>query len=390
MAKWVSLFDGHVDVQGVMSGEQLALVPAKRGVLALLAEGAQPIILLTAADMRSRMRNRLTAPDEDNRTRSADLRAITRRVLYKLAHSHFETDLHYARLARAIWPGRYASMISWKPAWFVRADADDGIPRFMRTREIGGGSGRYIGPLPTASHAEHFAGLIVEAFDLCRNIPLLKQAPNAQPCTYAQMGRCPSPCDGSISMATYARMVAEALDFACGQRSALRDGLRQEMRRASESLEFERAAVLKARLDRLAEFDAAAYANAECLERFNFIIIQRAGSVRRAKAFVACGPTIDRAGTLDYPVKTRRLDALLKRAAVLAGRAGRWGPFGRLMAGLVSRYLFSSERRRGLIVRWEASMTGRQLGEAIEAAADVLALRAPAGGTKDPPGVGSS
>ena len=377
MAEWVSLFDGHVDVNGVMSREELALVPAKRGVLALLAEGGRPILLLTAADMRSRLRNRLTAGEQDRQTRSANLRTVTRRVLYKLACSHFETDLYYAELARAIWPDRYASMVAWKGAWFVHARAVDRFTQFASTRDVGRRRGEYIGPFATSRHAKRFAGLLVEAFDLCRDTRILRQAPRGQPCAYAQMGRCPSPCDGSISMATYARMTGEAVAFACGQRDALRGRLRGEMQGAAEALEFERAAALRGRLERLDEFDAAAFAHAAPLHRFNFVIIQPGGSVRRAATFAACGATITCAGAIDYPLKRAQLEALVKRTAALADRAGRWGPFGRLMAGLVARYLFSSERRRGLIVRWDASMTGEQLGGAIDAAAALLKLRAP-------------
>lgn len=361
-----------------MTPAELARVPAKRGVLALLARGGEPIILLTAADMRSRLRNRLTAPDADTPTRAADLRAITRRVLYKLTHSHFETDLHYALLARAVWPDRYPSMIAWKPAWFVHVNTAERFPHFKRTREIASRAGRYIGPFVSARDADRFAGLLVEAFDLCRDIRTLRQAPHAQRCPYAQMGRCDSPCDGSVSMEAYALKVARAWDFACGQRQALLETLRGEMHAAAGSLDFERAAAIKARLGRLAELDSAPFAHAAPLEQFNFVIVQPGGSVRRAAAFTASGPTIRCGATLDYPLKIAQLDALVKTtAAAAAGTAERWGPFSRRMVGLVARYLFSSDRRRGLIVRWDASLTGERLADAIEASAGVLNLRAP-------------
>ena len=377
MGQWASLFDGHVDVQGVMTPGELTRVPAKRGVLALLADGGEVIVLLTAADMRSRLRSRLTAPGDQTPSRSADLRGVTGRVLYKLAHSHFETDLHYARLVRAIWPDRCAELIAWKPAWFVHVDSDQRFPHFVPTREAGARAGRYIGPFASARCAERFTGLLVEAFDLCRDIRTLRQAPHAQRCPYGQMGRCDAVCDGTTSLQAYALNVGRAWAFARGRRRALIETLMREMHAAAAGLDFERAAAAKARLARLAELDADAFAHAAPLEHFNFVIVQPGGSVRRAAAFIASGARLRPAGTLDYPLRPAQLTALAKRAAAAAGRPGRWGPFDRLMAGLVSRYLFSSARRRGLIVRWGASMTGADLGGAIEAAADVLALRAP-------------
>jgi len=376
MSRWASLFDDHVDVGGVMTSEQLARIPAKRGVLALLAEGGEPIILLTAADMRSRLRNRLTAPDEESRTRSADLRTITRRVLFKLAHSHFETDLHYLHLVRAVWPARYASLVAWKPPWFVHVNPADRIPHFAKTRELGAADGQYLGPFASSRDAERFANLLVESFDLCRDLRCLRQAPHAQPCAYAQMGRCPSPCDGSVSMDVYAAQVAEALAFARGQRDVVRRDLADQMRSAAEALAFERAAGLKARLGRLAEFDATAFAQAKPFEEFNFIIVQPGGSVRRAMAFGVRGGGVFSAGAIDYPPPGRRLKALLRRMDRKQATDRPLGRFERLSAGLVGRYLFSSPQRRGLMLRWTASMTAEELARAIREHADVLKLRA--------------
>ena len=376
MSTWVSLFDGHVDVGGVMTPEELARVPAKRGVLALLGEGGKPIILLTAADMRSRLRSRLTAPEDESRTRSADLRTVTRRVLFKLAHSHFETDLHYLHLARAIWPERYASLVAWKPAWFVHVDPGDRIPHFAKTRQLGGAEGQYIGPFASGRDAERFVSLVVEAFDLCRDLCCLRQAPNAQPCAYAQMGRCDSPCDGSVSMDVYRAKVGEALAFACGRRDAVRRALTDRMRAAAEELAFERAAGVKARLARLAEFEAGAFAHARAQGELDFIIVQPGGSVRRAAAFGARGGVVFPAGMLDYPLEDTQIKALLQRMA--RRRTDRPpGRFERLATGLVVRYLFSSPQRRGLMVRWTESMTPDELARAIRNEAALLKLRAP-------------
>jgi len=54
------------------------------------------------------------------------------------------------------------------------------------------------------------AGLIEiaeDAFDLCRYYNVLVEAPGARACAYKEMGKCPAPCDGSISMEQYRGMV---------------------------------------------------------------------------------------------------------------------------------------------------------------------------------------
>ena len=52
--------------------------------------------------------------------------------------------------------------------------------------------------------------------------------------------------------------------------------------------------------------------------------------------------------------------------------------------GLIAHYLFCSDRRRGLMLRWREDLTAEQLGEAIEAAKDHLRLRAPKPRGRDP------
>src|SRR5512133_896673 len=100
-----NLFDVALPVSPPLSDDQLAAIPAKRGVLLLEGEGERPILLLTAADIRARLRNRLAEPAPDQGPKkTADLRQITRQIKYRLCPSHFETDLTYFELAQTIFP----------------------------------------------------------------------------------------------------------------------------------------------------------------------------------------------------------------------------------------------------------------------------------------------
>ena len=371
------MFDAQLAVRGSVDQQQLLEVPAKRGVLALLGARNEPIVVLTAADMRSRLRNRLAEVEDDARTRSADLRVVTRNVCWKLAGSHFETDLHYLELARAIWPDTYESLIAWKPAWFVHVDVDEPFPHFSRTRDVLARSGRYFGPFMTGRSAEKFIGAVQDGFDLCRDLRCLRQAPHGQRCSYGQMGRCASPCDGSIPISEYRQTVARAADFVAGNRAATREELSERMQEASANLQFERASALKTRLERLEDFESRDFAEVRPVEQFRFLLVQSGGSSRRAAAFVAGPGTIESAGVLAYPLVEEELTALLGRMSALPGVGDQFGHAERLRMGLVSRYLFSGEERRGLVLRRREDLTAAQLGRAIESARDVLGLRPP-------------
>ena len=106
-------FDGRLEVQPPLGDEQLSQIPARRGVMALLGPEGQTILLTTAADIRSRLRHRLQERPEGERKKTADLREVTRQILWRLAASHFEADLHFLELAEAIYGRRYPSLLAW-------------------------------------------------------------------------------------------------------------------------------------------------------------------------------------------------------------------------------------------------------------------------------------
>ncbi|MFA6133535.1 MAG: hypothetical protein WC869_05915 [Phycisphaerae bacterium] len=377
MADWKAQFDGELAVAPPMDEEQLALVPARRGVFLLLAEGGEPLILTTAADIRSRLRSRLTAPDPgQGRKKTADLRAITARILWKLTDSHFETDWRYLELARTIWPSAFARLIPWKGGWFVHVDPSARFPHFEKTNDASTAGGRCVGPFPSGRAAQRFIDSLADAFDLCRDSRCLARAPHGQPCPYLQMGKCLGACNGTISMEEYRAVIAAAADFAAGRREAFREQLTSRMKGAAGELAFEKAAALKARIGRLSEFDAQAYEQAAPLEDFRFVCIQRGPSRKAAKAFWVSGGGIVEAGTVGFPLVGQPLQELLDRMKQLAcsalgpPKAERW------TVSLAASYLFSSPQRRGLLLRWRADMDVAELAGAIEKSADMLAIKA--------------
>ena len=377
---WEGKFDGRLDVQPPLGDEQLLQIPARRGVMALLGPAGQVVLLATAADIRGRLRRRLREPDEDERKKTADLREVTRAVLWRLASGHFETDLRFLELAEAIYPRRYASMLAWKPPFFVHVDPAEEFPHFVRTRNVLGAraAGRYFGPFPSGRECERFIEAIQDAMDLCRDNRCLRQSPHGQRCPYGQMGRCPSPCDGRIDMSEYRRMVERAIALAEGRRDELRQEWTQRMRSASASLAFEAAAAAKKRLDRLTELDGPAWSQAAPIEAFRFVLVQPGGGRRAAKVFFADQGRIAEGKELEYPLKPRQLSGVLRRmrAHLARRRGGRGGDLWRL--ALVAWYLFAGQDRRGVILRWREDLSADELAEAVESSAKVLKLRKPA------------
>lgn len=376
MSQWPGMFDAHLEVAPPLSDEQLLQVPAKRGVLALLAADGKPILLLTAADIRARLRSRLAEVEEGQRKKTADLRGITRTITWKLSAGHFETDLNYFELARAIWPQTYAELLAWRKPVFVHVDPQEPYPHFSRSREVFARAGQYVGPFESAPSADKFIQALEDAFDLCRDLACLRQSPNGPPCSYLQMGRCLGPCCGKVSMEEYRQIVARAASFATGQRADFRAEMERQMKQAAGALAFERAGGLKTRLERLGEFDREPYRFVSPAEAFCYVIIGPR-SRKVLSAFLVHGARVANWGGLDYPLQESQISALLAAAAGAQAQPAT-DDADRLRMGLVSQYLFCGGDKRGLILPIHAELTAESLTAAIESMAAPLGVAKPA------------
>lgn len=368
------LFDERLDVQPPMDAERLAGVPARRGVVLLAGENDEPIVLLTAGDMRSRLRTRLAERTGQDMpfppTKSADLRQITRRVYYQPCDSRFEADWRFLELARQLWPTRYEKLISWKPPWFLHIRLEDAHPHFRRTREVFAREGTYLGPFADARSAETFLEALQDAFDLCRSVSCLRRAPNGPRCPYAEMGRCVSPADGTISMAEYRQVLAGALAFAAGDRQSRWDDLTQRMKQAAQAMRFEEAAALKARRDRLEFFRREEFAHVRPAEAFAYLLAPRSLSRRQRRMFLVWRGEIVYAGEMRRPVTAENLQGVLDRMKALSAESPPCDTAARLRMGLVARSLFDAPAERGLAVPWSPSLTAAALAEAWNASFD--------------------
>ncbi len=374
MARWQDIFESHLAVAPPLAAEQLAQVPAKRGVLLLTDEADTPITMITAGGLRQRLASRLAEPpDDDTRRRSADLREITRHVWWTLTGSHFETDWRFLELAPQVWPKRFASMLSARKPWFVHITLDSDAPQFARTHEPARGS-KAFGPFPTGRSADNFIQILIEAFGLCRHPQRLPQAPHSHPCAYRQMGKCHGVCDGKISMEAYREILAEAMDVAAGDDSAVRTRWQGEMKAAAAELDFEEAARIKNRLARLDRLGAAEFEHTAPIETFRFLLLEPAISRKEVRVFFVVGPTITDGGVLKAPFELKALKRTIKRMSTLAEAFPMADDLAMSRVGLTCQYLYSAPERRGVMHRWRGDETADDLMALIHAHADELAL----------------
>ena len=370
--------DGAVGLVQPAGEAILKLVPPRRGVMLLCDEHSRGIILMTGANLRSRLRARLRDPDDPAGGRLPDLGAVTRQIFWWLTTDTFETDLAYLDLAAVLYPDTWARTVAWKPFWWVHVDLADRFPHFARMRGTAAATGRCFGPFATAKAAERFTTLLEDALELCRRPECGRHAPHGPPCTYAQMGKCLSVCDGTTALEAYAAHVAAAVDAAAGDDADVRRQLARQMESAAEQLQFERADAVKKRLARLDELRTGEFAHVRPMEDFRFIVFQRSGSRRAVKAFGVCGTSITAADRLTWPLLDEQLTDLLERIARHAQRPPPRDRLGDYRLALVSRLLLGDEDRKRLLLHVTDQTRVPDVRAAITAAADLLKIPPPA------------
>src|SRR5882724_2202377 len=212
MSGWTSILDqtAPFDPAGDFEGF-LKLAPAKWAVYLLADENDQPVQLLSVKNLRASLKRRLGGEETIGLSKRVNYHEIVRNIYWRRVDSGFEADWIYLEAARELFPRTYQGMVGFKPAWFVQVDPTNNFPRYIKTIAPLGKRGLVIGPLEDKHAAARLIQLVEDSFDLCRYYNILVESPNAKACAYKEMGKCPAPCDGSISMSEYRQLVRYSL-----------------------------------------------------------------------------------------------------------------------------------------------------------------------------------
>ena len=125
---------------------------------------------------------------------------------------------------------------------YIKVTAEE-YPKLIVTRERRSDKGKYFGPYSGTAAAYSALDAVMRIFSLpgCkRSFP--KDIGKDRPCIYKDMGRCIAPCAGGVSASEYGELVKGAERVLSGRSREAKEFLKAEMERASEALEFERAA----------------------------------------------------------------------------------------------------------------------------------------------------
>jgi excinuclease UvrABC nuclease subunit len=328
----------------------LKTVPAKWVVYLLADATDQPVQLLCVKNLRASLRRRLGGDVEPcARSKRIDYRELIRRIHWRRVDSAFEADAVYLEAARAFFPRTYRGMTGFGPAWFIHVNPDANFPRYTKAIDLAPRPGLLIGPIEDKYSAARLIEDTVDRFDLCRYYNILVESPNATACAYKEMGKCPAPCDGSISMEHYRHLV-EWSARSMVDPSELIQLNTHRMQAAACELKFESAAKIKQYVDSLSELGKGPFRHVRLLRDFNYLSLQRGPREGFVKAFLITPGRIEEiAGIID--TQTPPADLLRHALALAAERiADGVDTSGAERVGVVAHHLFLAKATHGVFI----------------------------------------
>jgi excinuclease UvrABC nuclease subunit len=253
---------------------------------------AEPLLIRTR-DLRRRLQRLLGPPDPASKR--LNLRALARGVKYRLVGSTFEQSFTYYQHAKKLFPQRYRDLLRMRPPAVLKVSLRNAYPRCYVTRHISVDStgtptaGSYYGPFPSRGAALAFANRALDFFKMRRCQIKIRRDPTFPGCLYSEMKMCLAPCFAGCSKEEYDAEVERFVKFLESSGESLRATFETERERASEDLDFERAAALHKKVEKLDEVLRGRPDLARRIQALDAVILQRGAGEQVVAAYRVLG-----------------------------------------------------------------------------------------------------
>ena len=254
-------------------------IPAAPAVFRLSAPDSQaePYISKTA-NLRRRLQRLLGAPT--GQSKKLNLRDRVRAIQYTPTGSDFESTFLLYRELRTAFPEAYSARLRLRFAPLVKLHLDNEYPRASITTRLGRLKGRslYYGPFLSRTAAEKFANDSLDFFKMRRCVDDLHPDPQFPGCIYSEMKMCLAPCFKGCSDDEYRAEVTRVQSYFDSRGESLLGEVASSRDRVSESLEFEAAAALHARLEKIKPVAASLPEIVRRIDLLSALVIQRSAA----------------------------------------------------------------------------------------------------------------
>lgn len=305
---------------------------------------------LLREDVRAAAENRpgvyrMVAPDDRVLYIGKSIRVRTRLLSYfRLAPGTKGEEIlrHTRRIEWEYVPSEFAALLAemksikrWRPPYnvvhkrdraycFIRLTREP-APRLQAVRRVRADGSRYFGPFAGPSRVQEAVREISDVLELrdcagktpmrfADQLDLFATESPAPLCLRGDLGRCLAPCVARVTRTDYMTRVRLASRFLHGEAEAPLDRLRERMVAAAQTLNFEYAATVRDRLQRLEELRDELVGLRDTIDELSFVYTvagtaggDRSYVIRRGQVLADVAAPADPEGVLALRERARRL-----------------------------------------------------------------------------------
>ncbi len=241
----------------------LKLLPGSPGVYRMLDAEGTVVYVGKARSLKARVSNYARLGGHTNRI--ARMISVTASMEFVTVRTEAEALLLEANLIKRFRPRFNVLMRDDKSFPYILIRRDHAAPQILKHRGARNVKGDYFGPFASAGAVTRAVNTLQRAF-LLRTCSDSVYESRTRPCLLHQIKRCSAPCTGEIALEEYAKLADEASGFLRGESQEARTRLQAQMMAAAETLEYERAAGFRNRLQAIAHVTADTTINPEGTE----------------------------------------------------------------------------------------------------------------------------
>ncbi|WP_038070010.1 MULTISPECIES: excinuclease ABC subunit UvrC [Thermoanaerobacterium] len=225
--------------------EKLKLLPDKPGVYIMKDSSGKIIYVGKAVILKNRVRQYF----QNQSNQLPKVRTMVKHVAdfeYIVTDTELEALILECNLIKKHKPKYNILLKDDKNYPYIKITVNEDYPRIVFTRRVEMDGAKYFGPYSSAFAVRETIKLLRHMFPLrsCnRNIE--RDMGKGRECLYYHIGLCSAPCAGRITKEEYRKLTDDALMFLEGKRDVLLKKLKEEMEKAAENMEFEKAAKLR-------------------------------------------------------------------------------------------------------------------------------------------------
>jgi excinuclease ABC subunit C len=311
--------DSHRQPQPLAAGrdviaQAVKTLPAGPGVYRMINRRGEALYVGKARSLRKRVASYAQLGKLPHRL----LRMVAETAKLEVIATHTEAEalLLESNLIKRHMPRYNVLLRDDKSFPYILITGDHAFPQVTKHRGAHERDGDYFGPFASAGAVNRTITALEKAF-LLRSCSDAVFAARTRPCLMHQIKRCAAPCVDLISREDYQDLVDQTRAFLTGRSHDIQHVLSEEMRHASERLDFEAAAVYRDRLRALAHIQSHQDVNVEGLDDADVIAAyQDAGHTCVQVFFFRAGRNYG--NRAHFPSHDRQLDVAQVLAAFTA------------------------------------------------------------------------